>query len=129
MIKNKTFNFSMPEESECPEERFDLRDGGPYREFNALPPVSAKPEVDPLEQHRAADIRDCCHRIRGDWCRNLNSTRVEKENESNEVTHEEKDSRGEESEQSADQIDIGVGILMCFACVCVFTHSHIHKHN
>lgn len=111
LVISKTFNFSLSDQhqSEQPEERFDQDDGDPYREFGTLPPASAAPEVDPLEQHRVQDIKDCCHRIRGDWSRKL-TVRVGQDDETktNEVIHEEVD------EEESGQHDIGV---------CVFVYA------
>ena len=108
----------MSEEVDQPEERFDQNDGDPYREFNTLPAAAAASEVDPLEQNRSVDIRKYCHRIRGDWARNLKVITVDKdEEESNAVTHED-DSR--EDERSDDRHDIGV----CVLCAYVFACTH-----
>ena len=120
----RQFSFSVTtEDHELPQERLDQDDGDPFREFSSSSPAAtSSTQVDPAEQHRALDIRDCCHRIRGDWCRNLNATTVNKDDtrateESNDEVTQEDDTRA----QSDDQDDIGVGV--CASCCAFLLHA------
>ena len=62
-----------------PEERMDLDDGDPYREYGSLAPTKESDAEDPLEVCRVIDIKNCVSHIRGDWCRHLSCQQKNKD--------------------------------------------------
>lgn len=106
--KRKLNTRVVDEAVDQPQERMDLHDGDPFREYESLPPEEA--ERCPLVENRLRDMQSCSHRIRGSWARNIDVQPVS----SSDDPH-----KNEEDEDEDDEEDNNIEVICVCMCVCV----------
>ena len=113
VTRKRKLNTRVLEEAvEQPQERMDLHDGDPFREFESLPPEEA--ERCPLAENRLRDMQSCAHRIRGSWASKIDVQQVSSSSSDDPRKNEED---GDEDED--DEGDNNIEVICVSACVHV----------